>query len=321
MSLKTAVLSVLCSAAAVFGPWALASSFRSEPITPINFPEVISEQMLLGRQLFFDTRLSAANDYSCASCHDVSSHGADGQRTAQRPDGGWMALNSPTIFNLVYNHRFGWRGNLRNLHLHLEGLFAKGSAMGLSTEKLLAKLATTEYPQIFDKLYVDGLNERNLIAALVAYESALTTPSAFDRYLLGEQDAISPAAAKGYVKFQQYGCISCHQGSNIGGNLYQKLGVMRPYYAEQRPAKPVDFGRYKLTGLERDKFFFRVPSLRNVSLTAPYLHDGSIETLAQVINIMAEYQLGVTIPEQDVELLTEFLQSLQGSVHPRLLAP
>lgn len=321
MSVNTVVFSLLCGVAAVFGPFAVASSFRSEPITPIGWPAAITERMQLGKQLFFDTRLSAANNYSCDSCHRVSSHGADGHKTAQRPDGSWMLLNSPTIFNLVYNHRFGWRGNIRNLHQHLQALFAKGSAMGLSTEKLLIKLAATEYPKAFSKVYDDGLNERNLIDALVAYESALTTPSAFDRYLLGEQEAISPAAAKGYVKFQQYGCISCHQGSNIGGNLYQKLGVMRAYYGEQRKAKSVDFGRYTLTQLERDKFFFRVPSLRNVSLSAPYLHDGSVETLPEVINIMAKYQLGVSIPEADVKLLIEFLESLQGHVHPELLPP
>lgn len=291
-----------------------------EPVSPVVWPSEITAKMRLGKQLFFDDRLSADDKGSCHSCHRFDHGGAAPEARSLMSNGQPQSFNSPSIFNVIHNHRQGWRGNHRTLEDHLKQLLDQGDEMGLAWPKLMIKLQQTEYPQAFNQLYPDGLNQKNLIDALVEFEKGLTTPSPFDAYLAGDREAVDTEVLKGYHRFKYYGCISCHQGRNFGGNLFQRLGVIEPYFDEQNPPQQGDQGRFSLTALESDRFVFRVPSLRNVANTAPYLHNGSIASLEQTISTIAWHQLGRKLSEDDIYYLSRFLESLSGEPHPELRA-
>lgn len=166
-------------------------------------------------------------------------------------------------------------------------------------------------------VYENGVTEDTIIDAIVAYESSLITPNApFDRYLRGDQNALLPKAQEGYRLFKAYGCVSCHQGVNVGGNIFQKFGVLGDYFADRGNITEADYGRHNVTGQEADRFVFRVPSLRNVAETPPYFHDGSAETLEKAISVMVKYQLGRPIPAEDVQRIAEFLRSQTDRSQP-----
>ena len=170
----------------------------------------------------------------------------------------------------------------------------------------------------FFAIYSQGISITNIQDAIVAYERSLITPnSAFDRFLRGDHNAISAQAEQGYELFKSYGCVACHQGANVGGNMFQKFGVMGDYFADRGEVRPSDLGRFNVTGRDEDRYVFRVPSLRLVVLTAPYLHDGRAKTLRDAIQVMATYQLGRDIPKQDIELIIEFLKTLPGEYEDR----
>jgi cytochrome c peroxidase len=167
----------------------------------------------------------------------------------------------------------------------------------------------------FRENYADSVTLDNLRDALATFEASLITPNApFDRYLCGDETAIGVAAVKGYERFRDYGCISCHQGRNIGGNMFQRLGAVKEYFVPGRPLNPADLGRFNVTGDERDRHVFKVPSLRNVALTDPYFHDGSQATLPDAIRTMARGQLGIELTDARVVELVEFLNALTGEV-------
>jgi cytochrome c peroxidase len=162
-------------------------------------------------------------------------------------------------------------------------------------------------------VFSDGLTAANVRTALLEYERSLVTPNApFDRYLRGDTHAISERAKQGYALFKTYGCASCHQGMAVGGNMLQRVGVMHDYFGDRGSVTPADLGHFSVTHLERDRYVFRVPSLRNVALTAPYFHDGTAATLEKAITTMARYQLGRELEDEDVALLAEFLRTLTG---------
>jgi cytochrome c peroxidase len=218
------------------------------------------------------------------------------------------------MYNLRYLFKLSWGARFDSLEAHLDALMTNPNVMASSWQGAAERLAAKGgYAERFRVVYKDGITPGNLRAALLEYERSLVTPNApFDRYLRGDQDAISSDAKQGYLLFKTYGCASCHQGKLVGGNMLQRVGVMRDYFAERGNVKPPDFGHFNLTKLERDRFVFRVPSLRNVALTAPYFHDGSAATLEKAVTVMARYQLGRELDDVDVTLLAEFLRSLTG---------
>jgi cytochrome c peroxidase len=186
--------------------------------------------------------------------------------------------------------------------------------MNSSWEEIIPKLKkNSEYQAIFDRLYKDGITEDNIKNAIVTFEHSLVTPnSRFDKFLMGDKNALNSEEKQGYDLFKEYGCVSCHQGVNIGGNLFQNFGVIGDYFKDRGNLTKADLGLFNVTGKEEDCYFFKVPSLRNISLTPPYFHDGSAKTLEQAVRVMGKYQLGRQLSQNDTDLIIKFLNTLNG---------
>jgi cytochrome c peroxidase len=271
-------------------------------------------KVTLGEKLFQEVRLSANNQKSCLSCHSLKLGGADRLSHSIGINGMATTVNTPTVFNVRFNFRFNWDGKYANLADHLDALMTNPKVMGTqwpATIRLLQQFPA--YVQLFDQIYPNGLTAANIKDALVAYELSLNTPNArFDRFLQGDKQALTPPEQEGYRLFKTSGCISCHQGINLGGNMFQPFGVIGNYITDRGQITKADLGRFNTTKNEADRYVFRVPSLRNVALTPPYFHDGSAQTLPQAIAKMTQYQLGRSLPTAQIELIAQFLGTLTG---------
>jgi len=292
-----------------------AKVLGGEPILPVPDVDIKSPGLVkLGERLFHDARFSSDQTVSCASCHLLSQGGIDGKKVSTGVNGREGTVNAPTVFNSSLNFRQFWDGRARNLFEQIDGPIHNQVEMDFDWQRVLSVIAyDADYKRLFNKNYSDGVTIINIKLAIVAFEESLLTPnSRFDQYLLGNNDALSGDEKLGYKLFKNYGCASCHQGVAIGANMYQKLGVISKYPFPSKISVDSWLGRFNVTGEELDKHFFKVPSLRNVANTAPYLHDGSKETLANVIEVMMVYQLGVPVIEDDVQLIIKFLKTLTG---------
>jgi len=280
----------------------MALRFDSRPISPIpSNSKATPEEMkniALGKQLFNDKTLSQYNSIACASCHNLKTGGS----TPSRPGN----LKIPSIFNSQYKFKQFWDGRANHLEEAIQSELFNVHAMHFQAEKKLDTLS---------KKYKRKLTTEKIISALAAYVNTLNTPNArFDKYIAGTTNALTPAEQKGFELFKSYGCISCHQGVLIGENLMQKVGVYQNYFVNQTKMPSFNLGYYQVTKNPKDQFVFKVPSLRNVVLTAPYFHDSSVPTLNEAVEKMAQYQIGRPIPPQDVESIVQFLHSLTGNV-------
>ncbi len=287
----------------------LFSISNSEPITPIPQTIKVDKQKAeLGKELFFDTILSADNTISCASCHNLQNGGDDGLKFSFGIDGQEGDINSPTVLNAVYNFRQFWNGGAEDLAHQAMGPIENPVEMGNSFKQLILTLNKTAYKNKFNNIYSDGVTKENIVDAIAEFEKTLITPNApFDKYLRGDDSAISQDQKDGYELFKSKGCIACHHGINVGGNLYNKFGVMEDVDSKR-------LGRYEVTKREEDKYYFKVPSLRNIQNTAPYLHDGRYEKLEDVVIFMTRFQLGKTISEEEIDKIVNFLNSLSGEI-------
>ena len=281
----------------------------SEPITVIPQKIIVdTEKADLGKLLFFDTILSRDNTVSCASCHDLNNGGDDNLKfsfgiNAQEGD-----INAPTVYNAVFNFRQFWNGSAKDLAEQAKGPIENPIEMGNTFENLIKTLNNTSYQNRFKNIYSDGITKNNIVDAIAEFEKTLTTPnSPFDKYLRGDKNAITQKQMDGYALFKSKGCIACHHGINVGGNLYNKFGVMKDIESKR-------LGRYEVTKNEGDKYYFKVPSLRNIAKTSPYLHDGRFKKLEDTVKFMAHYQLGRTISQEDVDKVVAFLNSLTGEI-------
>ncbi|MES0371860.1 MAG: cytochrome-c peroxidase [Mariprofundaceae bacterium] len=296
----------------------------NEPIQPIpQTVQVDARKVDLGDRLFHDERLSGDNSISCAHCHALDQGGVDGTRHSFGVEGREGPINSPTVYNSGLNFVQFWDGRAATLEDQVEGPVHAGKEMDSNWQQVIKKLsADKRYPRDFKGIYKDGMTSENIKNAIAEFERSLNTPnSRFDRYLRGEDDAISDDEKTGYVLFKDYGCVACHQGANVGGNMYQTFGVMGDYFKDRGSVTKVDYGRYNVTGNEEERYLFKVPSLRMVTLTAPYFHDGSEEKLEDAIKVMAKYQLGRKIPDEDIGLMIQFLHTLAGEYNGRSLEP
>ena len=294
---------------------AFAAAAHGEPIKPI--PEdngTDGDKAALGRMLFHDTRLSKDDTVSCASCHELSSGGDDGRRVSVGIDDSPGLVNSPTVFNAGSNFKQFWDGRAETLSDQIDGPVQSAIEMGSLWPEVVAKLFQDEqYPGLFADIYPDGINRTNIKDALAEFIKSLTTPnSRFDRWLKGESDAITPLEKRGYTLFKFYGCVSCHQGANVGGNMFQVFGVINEFFKRRGNITEADMGRYNITGNEADMHAFKVPSLRMAAHTAPYLHDGSAATLRDAVDAMFEFQLGREAPDQDKDAIVAFIETLAG---------
>lgn len=287
----------------------------TEPIDPIpEAVEVDAKKAALGKKLFFDTLLSKDNTISCASCHILQDGGDDNQRVSFGIKGQQGPINAPTVYNSVFNFRQFWDGRAADLQEQAMGPVENPVEMGNSFANLINTLEKTPYKQQFEALYKDGITKNNIADAIAEYEKTLITPNApFDKYLKGDAYALTQEQKEGYELFKSKGCISCHHGRNIGGNMYNKFGVFQD-------ANSSHLGRYNVTHKKRDKYYFKVPSLRNVAKTAPYFHDGRTSNLRTAVYFMAKYQLGRKITPQEVDKIVAFLQSLNGEL-PKDIEP
>jgi cytochrome c peroxidase len=293
-----------------------------EPITPIPRDDSLdTDKVKLGEMLFSDVRLSHGDVVACASCHLVADGGDDNRARSSGSDGELLNFNAPTVFNAALSFRLNWRGNFRTLEEQNEMVLLDSHLMNTTWEELLPKLRADDvYREAFAAVYGGDPAPAHVLDALATFQRSLITPdSRFDRYLRGERYAITPEEERGYRLFKDYGCVACHQGVNVGGNLFQRFGVFHDPFAEL-PIRPADLGRFTITGNVDDRFVFRVPSLRNVALTAPYFHDGRAETLEQAIAEMARSQLGRVLSEQEIELIAGFLRTLTGEYRGRPLS-
>jgi len=286
-----------------------------EPIKPLPLKLTLDARKVeLGKALFHDKRLSKDNSISCASCHDLAKGGADGKPTAVGIGGQVGPINTPTVLNSSLNFRQFWNGRAATLEEQAAGPVHNPGEMGSNWDEVLAKLRQdAALVGKFTAAYKDGLKPANIQDAIATFERSLVTPSRFDRFLRGDLKAINENEAKGYQLFKNYGCVACHQGVNVGGNMYQQFGVMDEYFKVRgRPITEADLGRYAVTKLESDRFVFKVPSLRNVELTGPYFHDGATRTLEEAVDVMFRFQLGRTAPASDKSLIVQFLKTLTG---------
>jgi cytochrome c peroxidase len=253
--------------------------------------------------LFHDPRLSHDNTRSCGSCHDTQTNGASAAARDLTSGGTQLPLNTPTVFNAALSFRLDWEGDFRSLEPQIEHILDNPDILASSVAEVLVKLR--DDPQIvkqFRDAYGRDPDREALLDALAIYERSLVTPgSRFDRWLMGDAHAITPEELAGYQLFKSLGCISCHQGVNVGGNLFQRHGIFRPLGSPQPE-------------------LLRVPSLRNVAATPPYFHDGSAATLPEAIKAMGIAQLSRTLDERQVASIAAFLKTLTGTYQGQAVA-
>lgn len=285
-----------------------------EPITPIPFElELDARKVQLGEKLYNDKRLSRNNSISCASCHDLKKGGTDQVKYSTGVEGQLGGINSPTTFNSGFNFSQHWDGRASTLAEQAIGPVHNPVEMDTNWEDVIPKLKKDPYyKQAFTQIYDHEFTGDNIVDAIEVFEQSLITPnSRFDQYLRGDKQAVNSEEKEGYRLFKEFGCISCHQGLLLGGNMYQTLGVMEDYFVH-RNITEADLGRYNVTGREWNRFQFKIPTLRNIEITFPYLHDGSAETLEDVMTIMWNSQLGRKMKDEELKLIIQFLKTLTG---------
>ncbi len=293
----------------LFAAMFFSASLYAEPIKPLPLTAEYDKKIAaLGKQLFFDPIVSRDGTISCATCHHLENGGDDNLKFSFGIDGQEGVINSPTVYNAVYNFKQFWDGRAKDLQEQVSGPIENPVEMGNDFKNLIKTLKASKYKKQFDVLYKEGITKETITHAIAEYEKALTTPNApFDKYLRGDENAISAEQKEGYALFKSKGCVTCHHGQNVGGNLYNKFGVMES-------TKSADLGRYNITKKERDKYFFKVPSLRNVAKTSPYFHDGRAASLEDAVKIMARYQLGRPVNDDEIKKIIAFLTSLNGEI-------
>jgi cytochrome c peroxidase len=272
-----------------------------EPITPVPEPPAADPlKVALGERLFGDPRLSRGNTRKCSSCHDLGTNGASENAQDTALDGSRLSFNTTTVFNSTLSFRIGWEGEFRTPEAQAAATLKNPRIMGSGIDEVVGKLSLDpDFVHQFEAAYGHGPDPASVLNAIATFEQSLVTPgSRFDRWLAGDAAALSAQQLDGYRLFKSLGCVSCHQGVNIGGNLFQRHGIFHPL-ARAEPE------------------ILRVPSLRNVATTRPYFHDGSAPTLDEAVRKMADAQLNSTLTDQQVDDIVAFLRTLTGTYRGR----
>ena len=286
-------------------------------IPDVSADSLDEEKLQLGSALFRERRLSRDGSVVCTSCHIDMMGGVDRRPVSFGIDGAQGTLNAPTVFNAALNFRQFWDGRALTLQEQALGPIENPAEFGHDLDSVVAVLKSIpDYVSAFDRLYPDGATTANLSDAIAYYETMTFTglESAFLRQFQQQQEPLSRQALRGQQRFVEVGCASCHNGVNLGGNSYQQLGAAEPWYGIDRPASEADDGLFGRTGREQDQHMFKVPTLHNVALTGPWLHDGSITSLAQAVDQMARHQLGRYLENNDIDDIVAFLRALGDSL-------
>jgi len=298
------------------------SVLSNEAIQPIPEHLALDPRVVeLGRRLFHDPQLSRTGEVSCATCHSLLQGGADGMPRSIGINGAVGSINAPTVFNSGFSFSQFWDGRAETLDKQIDGPIQRQDEMGSTWEEVIDKLNHSDgYVQAFHQIYSGKIKREYIQDAIAVFEQSLYTPnSRFDRFLRNDRGAITSKEQKGYGLFKTLGCVSCHQGVNMGGNMYQRLGVMAPYFSDRGHITKADLGRFNVTGDQRDLYMFKVPTLRNIALTAPYFHDASAATLDDAVRMMAKYQLGRRVSPEEVDQIVAFLRTLTGELNGQAL--
>lgn len=281
------------------------------------------ELVALGTMLYSDPRLSASHTLACAACHSMGLGGADARSTSLGHRWQHGGRNAPTVLNAVYNTAQFWDGRAKDLTEQAGGPISNPIEMAMPTNQVIPTLKSIAgYSDLFAKAFPgdkDPIRLPNVQVAIAAYEATLVTPNApFDRFLKGDGQALGAAERRGLKSFMDNGCAACHNGVNMGGGMYAKFGVVSPPPADLLP--PGDVGRFAVTANEADRHVYKVPTLRNIALTAPYFHTGKVWDLDEAVSVMAKVQLGKTLPRQEISDIVAFLKSLTGD-QPKTSVP
>jgi len=273
----------------------------------------------LGRMLYFDPRLSLGQAISCNSCHRLDLYGVDGEATSPGHLGQRGDRNSPTSLNAALHLAQFWDGRAPDVEAQAKGPVLNPIEMAMPSEEAVVAVLDSipGYPPLFAAAFpgeVTPVSYENMARAIGSFERGLITPSPFDAFMAGDEGGLSPEAVAGLELFLSVGCVTCHHGPLVGGSSYRKLGLVKAYPTQ-------DTGRENVTGLAADRFVFKVPSLRNVTRTGPWFHDGSLSDLDQVILLMGRHQLGVELDAAQRGLIAAFLESLTGRLDPAYAAP
>ena len=298
-----------------------------EPIPSKDSLVLDQGKVLLGEKLFHDKRLSADNSLSCASCHDLTKGGTDQMRFSTGIHGTKGHINSPTVFNSVYNIKQFWDGRADTLEAQASGPVHNPAEMGSSWDEVLSKIRDDKellemFKASFGVKSGKEITGEMIASAIAEHEKSLITPgSRFDQFLNGNRDAINAEERQGFELFKKYNCTNCHLGPAVGGTSFEKMGLAKDYFADRTAglnglkkmaASKEDNGRYNFNHKEDYRYKFKVPTLRNIELTYPYFHDGNVATLNEAVRIMAEYQVGKKPSAREIELIVKFLRTLTG---------
>ena len=321
--------------ATIIGVWArdyrmayyndgLTGERAGEPIRPIMAnTDVNPKKVELGFNLYHDTRLSVDNTVSCATCHGLNTGGVDNLKYSKGVAGNMGGVNAPTTYNAVYNFVQFWDGRAKTLAEQAAGPPLNPVEMAsTSFDEIIAKLAQDkQMVEAFKALYPDGITEANITNAIEEFERTLVTPnSQFDKWLLGNNEALTAEELRGYELFKANNCATCHIGANLGGESYELMGLRQHYFqARGTELTEEDNGRFKQTQDERDRHRFKVPGLRNIELTWPYYHDGTRATMEEAVRDMAFYQYDVVLDDAEVAAIVAFLRTLTGEYQGKKL--
>ncbi len=301
----------------------VAPQFQDEIVQPLGQSfEVDAKRVALGNKLFHDTRLSKDDSMSCASCHALDKGGTDQKQFSDGVGGARGDINAPTVYNAAYQFLQFWDGREPNLEEQAKGPVANPVEMAATWPDVIEKLKKDAalVAEFAAAGYTDSITQDNVVSAIADFERTLITPnSRFDKYLTGQIDAISAEEKQGYELFKEHECANCHVGKILGGQSFELMGRAKNYFADRGNATKPDMGRFNVTELEKDRYRFKVPTLRNITVTFPYLHEGSTTDLAKIVNIMAEYQSGVKLAPEKTALIVGFLKTLTGEYQGKLL--
>jgi cytochrome c peroxidase len=302
---------LLSAAIALLSGLVIGQAGAAEPIAPIKPAANINLGMVeLGKKLYFDPRLSKSGFISCNSCHNLSMGGTDNIPTSIGDKWQQGPINAPTVLNSSLNVAQFWDGRAADLKAQAGGPIANPGEMGFTHTLAVSVLESIpgyvrEFKQVFGK---DKITIEEVTLAIAEFEKTLVTPNArFDQWLLGKQDALNTNEMAGYTLFKDSGCVACHNGEAVGGNSFQKMGVVAPY-----KTKATAEGRAGVTGKDADRFNFKVPTLRNVEMTYPYFHDGAANTLTEAVDVMGRLQLGKKFTKDENAKVVAFLKTLTG---------